>query len=76
MQRSNHLSEWFIFTVFLDKKFFQIHIFFITEFDGLDLDWEYPAVRGGSVPQDKHRFTLLCRDLKKIFKMEHDASQK
>ncbi|XP_055626232.1 mucin-2 isoform X1 [Toxorhynchites rutilus septentrionalis] len=39
-------------------------------FDGLDLDWEYPAFRDGSKPKDRENYAQLVQELREEFDRE------
>uniref|UniRef100_A0A0K8T485 Chitotriosidase-1 n=2 Tax=Lygus hesperus TaxID=30085 RepID=A0A0K8T485_LYGHE len=46
----------------------------INHFDGLDLDWEYPAYRDGGKPKDKENYAQLVQELREEFERETEKT--
>ena len=46
--------------------------------DGIDLDWEYPAIEGYPnhqfIPEDKHNFTMLVMEMRKQYGKKYEIS--
>ncbi|XP_045772482.1 mucin-5AC isoform X2 [Maniola jurtina] len=45
-------------------------------FDGLDLDWEYPAFRDGGKPKDRENYAKLVKELREEFEKESQKTGK
>lgn len=60
------------------KEFVRNAIKFLRQnrFDGLDLDWEYPAFRDGSKPKDRENYAKLVKELREEFEKESQKTGK
>ncbi|KPI95746.1 Acidic mammalian chitinase, partial [Papilio xuthus] len=60
------------------KEFVRNAIKFLRQnhFDGLDLDWEYPAFRDGGKPKDRENYAKLVRELREEFERESEKTGK
>ncbi|XP_032517389.2 mucin-2 [Danaus plexippus] len=46
------------------------------QFDGLDLDWEYPASREGGKPKDRENYVKFVKELRQEFEKESEKTGK
>ncbi|KPJ07038.1 Acidic mammalian chitinase [Papilio machaon] len=60
------------------KEFVRNAIKFLRQnhFDGLDLDWEYPAFRDGGKPKDRENYAKLVKELREEFERESEKTGK
>ncbi|XP_059052233.1 mucin-2 [Achroia grisella] len=60
------------------KEFVRNAIKFLRQnrFDGLDLDWEYPAFRDGGKPKDRDNYAKLVKELREEFEKESEKTGK
>ncbi|KAI5637311.1 glycosyl hydrolases family 18 domain-containing protein [Phthorimaea operculella] len=60
------------------KEFVRNAIKFLRQnhFDGLDLDWEYPAFRDGGKPKDREHYAKLVKELREEFERESEKTGK
>ena len=45
-------------------------------FDGIDLDWEYPTQRAGGRPQDRDNYATFIEEMREAFQTEADKTNK
>merc|ERR1719367_1122872 len=45
-------------------------------FDGIDLDWEYPTQRAGGRPQDRDNYATFIEEMREAFRTEADKTKK
>jgi len=45
-------------------------------FDGIDLDWEYPTQRAGGRPQDRDNYATFIEEMREAFQTEADQTKK
>ena len=56
------------------RHWFNCAFFFFSfrqyNFDGLDLDWEYPTFRDGGKPEDRNNYAKFVVEMREAFELE------